>query len=286
MGSWDESCVLSGLPIRDGDPARAMVIYRDPYYRHRVYCAVSDPVPLCLPVQGEYNSYGTLIDIQEDVVTELLRQRLAYEGTVESMFDLVSQGKLSVDINHLKVHAEGGATWSTKAVTPTLVLIREDVCEYLSTTKQGHSVWEESDDDTSYYENAIGEVEGYLTWAAATYEALSEMPFLLTDMSALEGAKDYSNLVAIFQRWEANGSHQKEWTPYKDWIRARIESGEGLEEVRALLTELAGFQQLCFNVERLGLSFDRKPRGPQLKSVSDYANYLRFLLDIAEAGDE
>lgn len=82
MGCWNETCAVSKMTIYAGEPVRFLPIVQNPYHFQKqggfpngespllmkgasgVY--ISDLwVPLCLPIRGEYNDYGTIENVPE-----------------------------------------------------------------------------------------------------------------------------------------------------------------------------------------------------------------------------
>lgn len=61
MGCWNETCLITNLPIYYGEEC---VFIRTTYktdYRERQIC-----VPVSLPIMGKYNDYGGLVEITND----------------------------------------------------------------------------------------------------------------------------------------------------------------------------------------------------------------------------
>lgn len=63
MGCWNGSCVLSGLPIMDGDPAVAIPI---------VIHSGDSITPTFFPLFGEYNDYGSLTKVKSTSMSRKL----------------------------------------------------------------------------------------------------------------------------------------------------------------------------------------------------------------------
>lgn len=65
MGCWNETCMLTRLPILEGERAAAVLLAQRPDIQD-----MSSPdcafMPISLPVVGEYNEYGGLENIQKD----------------------------------------------------------------------------------------------------------------------------------------------------------------------------------------------------------------------------
>lgn len=63
MGCWNGSCVLSGLPIMEGDPAVAIPI---------VIHGGDSIIPTFFPLFGEYNDYGSLTKVKSTAMSRKL----------------------------------------------------------------------------------------------------------------------------------------------------------------------------------------------------------------------
>src|SRR5690348_11972251 len=82
MGSWDETCAISGLALRDGEPTVEITIKLDPdrKYESRFYFHDSlafshiDKI-----VKGKYYDYGYLHETQVDWETNRERMDAGYE---------------------------------------------------------------------------------------------------------------------------------------------------------------------------------------------------------------
>lgn len=76
MGSWNETCGLTQLPINGGDKVRAFILV-DNTYEGKVqgggnYCPHDEWVPLGISVSGTYDSYGGMENIVENETTQLM----------------------------------------------------------------------------------------------------------------------------------------------------------------------------------------------------------------------
>lgn len=69
MGCWNETCAITNLPIRAGDPVVLMFLSKVMHSTeqdHAGHCyANSVWTPRALPIYGKYDDYGSLEDIQE-----------------------------------------------------------------------------------------------------------------------------------------------------------------------------------------------------------------------------
>ena len=85
MGSFNQVCMLSGLPITYEDPVRALLVSE--HHRATLGKATCDYsskyLPRTFPIRGVYNDYGRLDDVKDDVF-----KRLWVQGLHTDMFEL------------------------------------------------------------------------------------------------------------------------------------------------------------------------------------------------------
>lgn len=115
MGSWHESCFLSGLAIEPGEKVRWMLITKSPYNTSKGCYSTAFWFPRALPLRGVYDDYGNvtvddetsvfckqaLSQFQTDLVektTEQYRCSAITKDTVslESLMEWIHEEKLEV----------------------------------------------------------------------------------------------------------------------------------------------------------------------------------------------
>jgi len=74
MGSWDSTCFLSNLSIREGDPVVGILVHSNHSYRSLKSLTRPDGLFECLglPITGSYDSYGCITDPKLDLGGRLL----------------------------------------------------------------------------------------------------------------------------------------------------------------------------------------------------------------------
>lgn len=78
MGCWNETCALSNLPIVVGERIKFLILLMTgtagrSYYYNDTY------IPLCLPMSGTYDDYGSAKDIKvDDITLEYLKNQKFY----------------------------------------------------------------------------------------------------------------------------------------------------------------------------------------------------------------
>lgn len=123
MGSWNETCGLSNLPIGVGDKVVFLLLTQNPYADHvgRSGCYTGDFFfPRSIPLYGKYDDYGTvLIDDGQEAIIDLIKQGFAVdlipqeasqyrhgpinmgEWTIYTLQDWLHEGKVRIDKNAL-----------------------------------------------------------------------------------------------------------------------------------------------------------------------------------------
>lgn len=76
MGCFESRCVVSGLPIHQGEPVWVILLMKHNRYgsEHHVLYPTSMWVPFAFPFEGKYNDYGNVENIVEDMNTKLLHK--------------------------------------------------------------------------------------------------------------------------------------------------------------------------------------------------------------------
>lgn len=77
MGYWNETCGLSQMPIKGGDPVVAVLITNN-FSGNLIDLSYSTDLwsPISLPFRGDYNDYGGVEKVVEDITTKLLYKAL------------------------------------------------------------------------------------------------------------------------------------------------------------------------------------------------------------------
>lgn len=80
MGSFSMQCTYSGLPITAGNPVRVILLTENPYSEKANFCYSHDAwVPRTFPIQAEYNDYGSIEEVKEGILKDLLLQGFQYD---------------------------------------------------------------------------------------------------------------------------------------------------------------------------------------------------------------
>lgn len=99
MGCWNETCFMSNLPIRHGDPVVAFITAQGSWestkHRDRAsFCYPGDEEePISLPIRAQYNDYGSLEDWDKNNVAVLM---------VENIFKTSFDEVLGRIMNHMR----------------------------------------------------------------------------------------------------------------------------------------------------------------------------------------
>jgi len=99
MGCWNETCFMSNLPIRHGDPVVAFITAQGGWEptKHRArasFCYPGDEEePISLPIKARYNDYGSIEDWSVSDVAVLM---------IEKMFDSPLDEIISRIMDHMR----------------------------------------------------------------------------------------------------------------------------------------------------------------------------------------
>lgn len=140
MGSWNGTCMISNLPIIEGEKVK-LIILHDGFNRDRYsggFCNANGLMaPLFLPINGEYNDGGMIEEIEEDwnfhFITKMLKEaynQIEVEGkiindfTLEDILTGIERCSLKVKRNRDAVTAPDKELVSADMA---FAIIREDV---------------------------------------------------------------------------------------------------------------------------------------------------------------
>ncbi len=72
MGCWNETCLLTNMPICHGDPSVFMILAQSMYRGadHHIYNVHDVYVPAGLPLFGIYDDYGTIEEVEKNAAAE------------------------------------------------------------------------------------------------------------------------------------------------------------------------------------------------------------------------
>lgn len=83
MGAFNGTCMISNLPILEGEKAKLVFLFPDDYYGYNEILE-----PCLLPLSGNYNGYGFIKNIEEDCNFNIVEQSFkGYFGDVISFED-------------------------------------------------------------------------------------------------------------------------------------------------------------------------------------------------------
>lgn len=173
MGCWNGTCMISNLPIFDGDEIK-LVILEAPYKYDKFvnvlgvdgYVNVNDLLrPSFYPITGVYNDYGGIEDIQMDWSSEFLQEFL-----MRKYSNMIVEDKtVSVNIDHFLNGIERG---SLKLILKngdiidkppfSSVMIRKDIWDGIVESEQHEKLYrndQKPQDSDEYYIDAITFVE-------------------------------------------------------------------------------------------------------------------------------
>ena len=113
MGSWNGTCGMSQLPIHSGDKVKLILLKKHPFTKSSMigngFCNSDDLFrPLYIPLEGTYNSYGSIEDIKDPNSQHLmfLFKKLDEDVEYSSLEEIVndaSTGSIE-DISFVLIH--------------------------------------------------------------------------------------------------------------------------------------------------------------------------------------
>lgn len=135
MGCWNETCMLSSLPIRYGDPV--VVYFLAPFYSesicHNIYSCCDQYSPVGFALSGIYDDYGTIEKICDNEAaswTYRLLDHLQKTGAIKLSEEADQKTAKLSNLSHYTKAAERGwlITSSIKNKKPlSLIFMHEDL---------------------------------------------------------------------------------------------------------------------------------------------------------------
>jgi hypothetical protein len=106
MGCWNGTCMISNLPIMGGEDVKLVILKKNKYSDVNIensssYTYGTDILmPLFLPINGKYNSYGAVEDIVEDWNSDLIMKTLKemLGGTIKYDIDTINENWTLKDV--------------------------------------------------------------------------------------------------------------------------------------------------------------------------------------------
>jgi len=111
MGSWNETCKLTNLPVKHHDPV-VLIVVAEKQHRYGGGTFVESDgfyAPMSFPIYGEYSDYGTIENIttpksveffKKFIENERLKDRIIYDDDepfdIDSVLDYVERGYLKM----------------------------------------------------------------------------------------------------------------------------------------------------------------------------------------------
>lgn len=84
MGCWNETCGLSNLPICNGDEVVMFVLVKKQNFGRQYYFN-DDAIPFILPIEGKYNDYGSIEEVNaSDITLNVLENAKVFIKTNDS----------------------------------------------------------------------------------------------------------------------------------------------------------------------------------------------------------
>lgn len=290
MGCSERRCILSGLPIQEGDKAYGLPVFFRPDKQKWLYSPLQDPIPVCLPVLGYYDGYGSIEDIESTEVTDFLCQKLDYSDSLDTLFQNIDRGEVPFTTMVFKTFDNGLSGWRDDEVRLRLSLIRADIYEILTTKTPFND----------YAEPTLAKCKAFFEWLENLMSKVSEDPVarMTWEMGAINPVhltvgsdedKQFEPFLRIFQKDQHNGMFISEWRPYLDHLFELAEAKELVGNLAAMdmVQQLIRFQQLCYNMWEMGLTFDPKPYAGQGADPQPLVEFYKQIVTLsAELGNK
>lgn len=153
MGSWNETCGVTQLPILWKDKVRLFILIPSMSNdQSSTTCHPEDRfVPFALPVLGTYDDYGGIEDVVQDWNTKLIEKwaRTSFVSepdalgktlpidTTENLVHAIERGQVYTRLSC--AHPSGSVMGqAVLMIRPALMMVREEVWEFMSA---GYDTW-------------------------------------------------------------------------------------------------------------------------------------------------
>ncbi len=141
MGTWNETCMLSHLPILEGDDVGTVLLAQN---RDSMRTSYPDEVwkPISPVIQGEYNGYGRPVGIRDWSNLETCYRNLGKSGQLsffvegrEFPYETLSLKTVIECAEHDELSIRYQAPFGEKTKRVTLALMRSDILKYVYEVK-------------------------------------------------------------------------------------------------------------------------------------------------------
>ena len=183
MGCWNGTCMISNLPIISGEKIK-LVILKPHLDKEEItssgYCYATGLMsPTFLPIEGEYDDYGTIENIVEDWNTELIL------ASFTSMYDVLEINKRELkkefSLYDICKGIERGSLRGKKKnseefidINLAFVMIRKDIWDALCINHKGQ-FWNDNKEETDKGEYYISARESCNRKYRESVKALDEL---------------------------------------------------------------------------------------------------------------
>jgi len=86
MGCWNQTCMLTQLPILAGDKVKVFLLRQIGDIGNGMVYPTDVCRPVTPPIDAEYNDYGSVENINENYATKLIKKACWWESTSEEFF--------------------------------------------------------------------------------------------------------------------------------------------------------------------------------------------------------
>lgn len=140
MGCWNGTCSLTNLPIIDGDRVIFFFVENQEAMQGSPNCYHYEMAkPICLPMRGLYNDYGTVDFVDKDIAVELNSKLIPkYLNKIKHKHDF----KYEVfDIEEFAKHVERSNCDQTMITGVTMLMVKETIYDDMTDAYKLKDCW-------------------------------------------------------------------------------------------------------------------------------------------------
>lgn len=138
MGCWNQTCMLSRLPIHAGDKVVAFLIHETPFGHSGGICYSTDLYqPIFIPIYGQYNDYGAIEECPEQSADNIVTifKNLFEKGIAVIKEDTYYSNEIPTTLEAFIEYVERGRVTIKNTLMPndikfmklTFVMMHEDI---------------------------------------------------------------------------------------------------------------------------------------------------------------
>jgi hypothetical protein len=305
LGSWNETCGISNLPIRHTDKVRVFILADNRRTTHRGggggFCYPEDCwTPYALPIQGKYNDYGSVEEVVDNYTARILFDKITSSVLHE---DSEETEHHHVDLKNPDLDWEGIVTsisqeeMKIKNVNLGVVFVLEDIYQAMismnrisSTSDKGGYLYEPI---SSIIDKEIPEFYRKIAEKAISKKKLQEQLSAIKngEITGSQSIKDQLSFSLLLEEIDGDynsilsstiSNHKSRYFIfYKEELEKLALEGKTLEDenVQLIFNELKEFA--CFNFALSSLRKGWQPQFGKGSQDSDYEAHIKLMGAVA-----